>query len=387
MTAALAAPYTTDDEKPASRPAMLPLLMMLPEPWRRIWGAACFMPSITLRTRVAIAASKRATSRPSMPPVCAGPPALLNRQSMRPNFSTAWPISARIWSSTVTSVWRKTQWEPSFLANASPSGARRPAMTILAPSATKTSAVRKPMPLVAPVITATLPSSRPISFSFLRSLNLIDDGRLNHGPELIAQHDAVAVVDLDHIDGDQLLLGVDPEQRAGVARPAVFPERSRQRRISDAGADLKSEAESQARRPARPRTDVIGGHEFDRLAAEQPLAREFSAVGEHDCETKVIVHRAGEAAAAGFEAGLLRHVETGRHRRRLRDLPGLGGTAELAGRHIKPGIGHAEWCQNALIEKFAKGLARHHFDHAAQHVGRNAIFPAIAGRESQRQFP
>ena len=24
-----------------------------------------------------------------MPPVCAGPPALLNRQSMRPNFSTA----------------------------------------------------------------------------------------------------------------------------------------------------------------------------------------------------------------------------------------------------------------------------------------------------------
>ena len=70
--------------------------MMLPEPWRRIWGAACFMPSITLRTSVAIAASKRATSRPSMPPVCAGPPALLNRQSMRPNFSTDSSISARI---------------------------------------------------------------------------------------------------------------------------------------------------------------------------------------------------------------------------------------------------------------------------------------------------
>ncbi len=51
-------------------------------------GRACFMPSITLRTSVAIAASKRSTSRPSMPPVCAGPPALLNRQSMRPNFST-----------------------------------------------------------------------------------------------------------------------------------------------------------------------------------------------------------------------------------------------------------------------------------------------------------
>src|SRR5471030_1121854 len=58
------------------------------------------------------------------------------------------------------------QAAPSLLANASPSGARRPAITILAPSATKTSAVRSPMPLVAPVITATLPSSRPMSFSW-----------------------------------------------------------------------------------------------------------------------------------------------------------------------------------------------------------------------------
>ena len=44
-------------------------------------------------------------------------------------------------------------------------GDTRPAMTILAASATKISAVRNPMPLVAPVMTATLPSSRPMSFS------------------------------------------------------------------------------------------------------------------------------------------------------------------------------------------------------------------------------
>ena len=141
---------------------MLPLLMMLPEPWRRICGAACFMPSITLRTSVAIAASKRATSRPSMPPVCAGPPALLNRQSMRPNFSTAAPISARIcvFDRDVGLDGRRNR-RRAFSASASPSGARRPAMTIFAPSATKTSAVRRPMPLVAPVMTATLPPAVP----------------------------------------------------------------------------------------------------------------------------------------------------------------------------------------------------------------------------------
>src|ERR1700730_4412311 len=165
MTAALAAPYTIDVEKPASRPAMLPLLMMLPDPWRRICGAACFIPSITLRTSIAMAVSKRPASRPSMPPVCAGPPALLKRQSIRPNVSMAVSMSAIICSSWVTSVWRKIQADPSRAASALPSAARRPATTILAPSATKTSAVRKPMPLVAPVITATLPSSRPILFS------------------------------------------------------------------------------------------------------------------------------------------------------------------------------------------------------------------------------
>jgi hypothetical protein len=38
-------------------------------------------------------------------------------------------------------------------------------MTIFAPSATNISAVRRPMPLVAPVMTATLPLNRPMPFS------------------------------------------------------------------------------------------------------------------------------------------------------------------------------------------------------------------------------
>src|SRR3984957_7951063 len=222
MTAALAAPYTTDDENPASRPAMLPLLMMLPEPWRRIWGAACFMPSITLRTSVAIAASKRSTSRPSMPPICAGPPALLNRQSMRPNFVSACPISARIWSSTVTSVLRKMQLLPSFFASASPSGTRRPAMTILAPSATNISAVRRPMPLVAPVITATLPSSRPMSFSSFWAMLVALYSRLEDATQAMpAAVDVVFVWIADRLTGPMAKL-IDEFRRGwqGPAQPS-----------------------------------------------------------------------------------------------------------------------------------------------------------------------
>jgi hypothetical protein len=40
-------------------------------------------------------------------------------------------------------------------------------MTVVAPSRANSSAVRAPMPLVPPVITATLPSSIPIIVTFL----------------------------------------------------------------------------------------------------------------------------------------------------------------------------------------------------------------------------
>src|SRR5688572_27210839 len=38
----------------------------------------------------------------------------------------------------------------------------------------------------------------------------IDDGGLDHAPELIAQRDAVGIAHLHHVDGEELLLGVDP---------------------------------------------------------------------------------------------------------------------------------------------------------------------------------
>ena len=93
----LAAPYTMPDAgsprpmcRRTSRVAIMP-----PERRCSMIGATCFMPSITDRTSSAMAASKpayRATL--AMLPVGAGPPALLNRQSMRPKAcDAAWSIT------------------------------------------------------------------------------------------------------------------------------------------------------------------------------------------------------------------------------------------------------------------------------------------------------
>src|SRR5262245_2322587 len=142
---------------------MLPVLMMLPEPWRIIAGAAYFMPSTTPRRWVAMTVSKCSMSISAMPARRPGLPALLKRQSRRPNLASACSISDLTSGSLVTSVRTKAAVVPSFFANPSPSAWRRPAMTTLAPSSTNSSAVRAPMPLVPPVMIATLPSSAPIS--------------------------------------------------------------------------------------------------------------------------------------------------------------------------------------------------------------------------------
>jgi hypothetical protein len=62
-------------------------------------------------------------------------------------------------ASSATSVRMKLSDGPHRFSNARPSDSRLPAPTTRAPSATKTSAMRSPIPLVAPVTIAILPSS------------------------------------------------------------------------------------------------------------------------------------------------------------------------------------------------------------------------------------
>src|SRR5262245_57102862 len=90
-------------------------------------------------------------------------PALLKTTSSRPKLSTAWRMSASTASGSVTSTRRKPtppSAPASSFATALPPASSMSASTRRAPSARKRRAVARPIPDAAPVITATLPSSR-----------------------------------------------------------------------------------------------------------------------------------------------------------------------------------------------------------------------------------
>src|SRR6476659_973826 len=100
---------------------------------------------------------------------------------------------------------------------------------------------------------------------FMCILPSIDQRGLDHAPELHAQVAGIGLVGLHHIDGIELLLGIDPEGRARRARPAIFADRTWLRRSADRGAHLEAETEAEARRAAGPGSGVVGSHELERL--------------------------------------------------------------------------------------------------------------------------
>ena len=90
-------------------------------------------------------------------------PALLNITSRRPNVDTAVSTARATWSSLVTSVCTNVATEPNAAARAWPGSSWMSAITTRAPSSTKRRTVPSPIPLDPPVMTATLPSSRPLA--------------------------------------------------------------------------------------------------------------------------------------------------------------------------------------------------------------------------------
>src|SRR4051812_41492050 len=104
-------------------------------------------------------------------------PALLNATSRPPKVSTARSKSLRTSPSAVTSV--ATNSPPTSSAAALPLASSTSAHTIWAPSAPNRRTVASPMPLPAPVTTATLPASRPAG-SAMSSPRTMSAGRDEH---------------------------------------------------------------------------------------------------------------------------------------------------------------------------------------------------------------
>src|SRR6476619_7991608 len=102
-----------EEEWPARCAATEALLIIDPVFCAIITGAVCFMPSITERTSNAIASSNPSTETEVIEPVGAGPPALLKRQSMRPNRSIVVSPTRLQSDSLVASAGTKTALGPS----------------------------------------------------------------------------------------------------------------------------------------------------------------------------------------------------------------------------------------------------------------------------------
>ena len=133
-------------------------------------------------------------------------------------------------------------------------------------------------------------------------------------------------------------------------------------------------------------TEMIRGHQFQRLAADQPVAVERAAVEQHLAEPRVVHRGRDQPAAAGFHRRLFQHVEElhfvagpGIGRERLGEAAGVF----LAG--MERGLGHLQRRQDALGQERAQRLAGDDLDDAAENVGGAAVIPFRAGLAHQRQ--
>src|SRR4051812_34282924 len=128
---------------------------------------------------------------------------------------------------------------------------------------------------------------------------------------------AIVLADLagpgGHRDHHELLLRIDPEDRAVGAVPAEVPDGAVRRGDARLGSHRHAETEP-VTRAARFGTrdvvldvlaEVIGGHQAHRLRTQHTLAIDDAAVQEHLAEADVVRRRAERAAAAAFELRLL----------------------------------------------------------------------------------
>src|SRR5262245_65327376 len=103
-------------------------------------------------------------------------------------------------------------------------------------------------------------------------------------------------------DGNQSFLGIDLAIGRCRSIPTELPKAGWHGAL--AGIDAYLHAQPEAFRTIEPmrafgkRREMIGGHQLNRLPAQDPFAIESAAVAKHLRETRVIVHGAEQACAA-----------------------------------------------------------------------------------------
>src|SRR5262249_26206795 len=128
-----------------------------------------------------------------------------------------------------------------------------------------------------------------------RPLLLLDDGLLDEAAELIAEADALGIADLDHVERDELLGGIDPEEGPGIASHSVPAPRRGDPREAGVAADLEAEAEAEPGRGHGNRPEVVSRHERHRLLPEEPRAVVLPPVQQHQAEAQVVLGRSDQA--------------------------------------------------------------------------------------------
>src|SRR6185437_8294298 len=109
---------------------------------------------------------------------------------------------------------------------------------------------------------------------------------------------------LRHEDGKQTFLRIDPEEGPGHAAPEELTDRACKRCHALLGAHRKAEAKTVAGRhemaiQLHVRSEVVGRHQFKRLAADDPDTVERAATEQHLAEPRVIHRGRNQSAAAG----------------------------------------------------------------------------------------
>src|SRR6266850_226241 len=188
--------------------------MILPLPWRMRYGAAALQPWKTperLTPRIACQSSRLASATGATLAM----PELLITMSSRPSAVTVSLISRSTAAYSATSVGStsaRTPWASAWCAVSSSSGLARAARATSAPASASATAIARPSPRLAPVTTATLPSSGLAVEALQLFLVLLGDDLaldLQRGRELAALRREVHRQDRELLDlGVRLQIGV-----------------------------------------------------------------------------------------------------------------------------------------------------------------------------------